>query len=61
MIQEFTVFLLEEWTVEGKGGSSKTGYKNIMVRDENNFGKGGSSEEGKKWSESSSVRASRTA
>lgn len=63
MIQEFTVFLLEGWTVGRKGGNSKTGYKNIVVRDENNFGKGGSSEEGKRWSESSSVRsrASRTA
>lgn len=45
MIQEFTVFLLEGWTVGRKGGNSKTGYKNIVVRDKNNFGKGGSSEE----------------
>lgn len=63
MIQEFTLFLLEGWIVGGKGRSSKTGYKDIVVRDQNNFGKGGSSEEGKKWSESHYVRsrASRTA
>lgn len=57
MIQKFTVFLLEGWTVRGKGRSSKTGNKEIVVRDENNFGKGGSSEEGKKWSESNYVRS----
>lgn len=47
MFQEFTWPLCEGWTVGGK-----TGFECVVVRNGNNLGEGGSSEEGKKWSES---------
>lgn len=45
MFQEFSWPLCEGQTVGDKGGGSKTGYKDIVVRDGNNMGKGGSSED----------------
>lgn len=41
MPQDFIWPLWEGCTVGGKGGGSQTGYKDAVVRDENNFGKRG--------------------